>query len=371
MRVCVIADDERLRSRIRQALSAVGGCDPGQELGIDQAESYLLRNKPEVIVFAAGHSPEQAITMVSRLMECTSGQLLAVGPVSDPRMVLGVLRGGAVDYVDESVVEDELAPALDRLKHGRANRANPGRLYAVVSPSGGGGASTVAANLAVAMAKINQRCLAIDLKLRSGDLAAMFDLRPTHTLQDVCRVSSRIDRVLLEQTLSSHPSGVSLLASPRSFNATISSEAIMRILELGRSLYPRSIVEIDPSLPEESLEALQMADSILVVLRLEFNSLRNAKAILEFVERQGVDPSKFLLVANRVGQPKEIPASKVEEALTRKLFAKIPDDPKVAVGSQNSGIPALTEYPSSRLSKTLLSMASALNALPATHVKGT
>ena len=67
-------------------------------------------------------------------------------------------------------------------------------------------------------------------------------------------------------------------------------------------------------------------------MRLEFNSLRNAKTMLDHLERRGVDPKKVALVANRVGQPKEIPAAKVEEALARKFFAKIPDDPKAALG---------------------------------------
>ena len=365
MRVCVITDEESLSTRIRQALLAATSYEVAQAIRVDQAESHLARNKYDVVLVATGRSFEHTVATIARLSDFTSCPLLVIGPVSDPRLVLNVLRGGADDYVDEGAVDEELVPALERLKYGRATKSTPGRIHAVLSPSGGGGATTVAANLALAMAKGHERCLAIDLKTRTGDLAAMFDMRPSHTLEDLCRVSSRIDRLLFEQTLSLLPSGIGLLASPRSFESAPSAESVSRILELGRSLYTRVVLDIDPTLPEASVEALRAADSVLVVLRLEFNSLRNAKAVLEHMERRGIDPRKTLLVANRVGQPKEIPAAKIEEALNRKFIAKLPDDPKAAVGSQNNGIPVLTEYPSSRLSKTLLALASVLDALPA------
>jgi pilus assembly protein CpaE len=372
MRICVIVDDEPLKLRIGRALAACREHDAGQSIRADQAEASLAAQKPDVVLIASNRLPEQTVAMVARIRDLTSGHLLVVGPVLDPRTVLGVLRGGAADYVDEAAVEEELAPALERLKSGRAgSRANPGRLIAVLGPSGGGGASMLTANLALAMARSQERSLAVDLNPRNGDLAAMYDVRPSHTLQDLCRVATRIDRVLFEQTLSKLPTGVSLLASPRGFEAVLSTEGVTRVLELGRDLFPRVVADCDPALPQESLAALRSADSILMILRLEFNSLRNAKTMLDHLERQRVDPKKISLVANRVGQPKEIPAAKVEEALERKFFAKLPDDPKAALGSQNNGIPVLIEYPSSRLSKALVMLASALDALPAPEAKGT
>lgn len=370
MRVCVIAEEEPLKSRIQQALASGSDLEADSAVRVGQAEAHLASRKPDVVLVSAVRPAEQTVELVARLRDMTSGQLVVVGPVSDPRLVLGVLRSGAADYLDEAAIEEELIPALERLKSGRGARANPGRLYAVVAPSGGSGASMVAANLALAMAKTRQRSLAVDLKHRCGDLAALFDLRPTHTLLDLCRVANRIDRVLLEQTLSKLSTGVSLLASPRSFDATLSSESVARVLELGRGMFPRIVADCDPALPDDTIAALRSADSVVLVLRLEFNSLRNAKAMLDHLERERIDPRRISLVANRWGQPKEIPAAKVEDALNRKFFAKLPDDPKAALGSQNNGVPVLIEYPSSRLSKALTALAAALDALPASESKG-
>lgn len=364
MRVCVISEEESLGSRICGALAAAGQeCPAGQSVRFDQAERFLARDRPELIVAATGRHADAAIAAVSRLRDMTTGHLLAVGPVSDPRLVLGILRGGAVDYVDETAVETELASALMRLTNGKGARAVPGRVCAIVGASGGSGSSLIAANLSVALAKLGERSLAIDLKSRCGDLAALMDLKPSHTMQDVCRVASRIDRTLLEQTLSKHASGASLLASPRRFDADFSGEALTRVMDLGRSMFSRVVVDVDPNLTDATLEALRSADATLVVLRLEFNALRNAKAMLDHMERHGFDPQKLHLVGNRVGQRKEIAAAKVEEALGRKFFATLPDDPKAALSSTNNGVPVVIEWPSSRLAKGLTAMATALNKL--------
>lgn len=364
MSLCIIADDERLAARIHKVATAAGeDCPSGQVIRLHQADEHLVRNRPDVVVVTVGHDLDTAVATICRLRPLVVGSLLAVGPASDPKFVLATLRNGAVDYVDDATLESELAPALGRLRAPRNGRSAPGRLFAVVAPSGGSGASLIAANLAVVMAKAKERCLLIDLKYRSGDLAAWLDLKPTHTVQDLCRLASRIDRVLFEQVLSRHPSGVSLLASPRSYEGDPTAGALPRILELARSLFPRILVDVDPALNDETIEALRGADHVLIPLRLEFNSLRNARAMLEHLERRKVDPKKMLLIANRVGQPKEIAVAKAEEALARKFYATVPDDPKAALGSQNNGTPAMTEYPSSYLSKALRTLASAIEGL--------
>ena len=365
MRVCVIADQEPLGARIRQALINAGqDCPPSNVVRVHEAESHLIRSRPDLVVATTGQDVENAVATLTRLRDLTPGYLLAVGPVNEPKQVLRILRGGAADYVDEAEVESELASALLRLRFGRVERSAPGRFIAVLSPCGGSGASLVAVNLAAAMAKTNERSLLIDLKSRCGDLAAMLDLKPSYTMHDLCRLADRIDRVLFEQSLCKHANGIHLLAAPRSFETAYTGESLTKVIELGRALFPRTIVDMDPTLSSESLEMIRLADTIVLVMRLEFNSLRNAKTMIDHMERKGIDMKRLVIVGNRLGQAREIPSWKLEEAIALKFLALLPDDPKAALGSQNNGVPILQEYPSSRLSKALLSLSSALEALP-------
>ena len=48
--------------------------------------------------------------------------VLAVGPASDPKLVLRALRGGIDDYLDEAELDDELKVALRRWRAGRTSQ---------------------------------------------------------------------------------------------------------------------------------------------------------------------------------------------------------------------------------------------------------
>ena len=369
----IVSDDASIGSRARLALIGQGReCPPSNLIGVDQARRHLQDTNPELVVLAVGSDADSAMASVSRVRALVSGRILVVGGLASPREVLKVLRAGADDYVDAADLDSELGSALAHLTNARGWEQQ-GRVIAVVSPSGGGGASTVAVNLASALAmetkaKPKRDVGLIDLRLASGDLAAMLDLQPEHTLLDLCMNIDRVDRSLFERTLSSHESGVKLLASPRRFEETepITPSAVASVLELARGAFPFVVADLDGGLPETSMETLRLADEVLVVLRLEFGSLCNARHAIEHMERRGVVRSRIKLVANRKNQPREVPIAKVEEALGSKFEHLIPDDPKAAIQSANNGSPMVRALPSSRASKAILKMAAAIrDAVPA------
>src|SRR5262249_6717966 len=159
---------------------------------------------------------ENSLTVLQSLRGHITSRILAVGPAEDPKLILRALREGADQYLDEADLNAELQTALARFRLDTGNQAEPGKLIALLAPSGGSGSSTMAATLAVLLAKEHKSCALFDLKLESGDLSALLDLKPTHTLDDLCANAARMDRVMFERTLVRHASGVHLLAPPRS-----------------------------------------------------------------------------------------------------------------------------------------------------------
>src|SRR5207302_1489643 len=110
-----------------------------------------------------------------------------------------------------------LESVLARLQIKQEANAPPGRLLALLAASGGSGSSTLAVNMAVVLAKEQQRCALLDLKPGIGDLAALLDLKPQFNLADLCLNVARLDRAMFEKMLAKHSSGVQLLASPQVF----------------------------------------------------------------------------------------------------------------------------------------------------------
>ena len=360
MQTLIVSDDEAIGSRVRMAVLGMGHeCPPSNVVRSSRASDLLGSSKPELGVLAVGSELGDALTSLGQIRRLVVSPLLVVGSLSNPKAVLQLLRSGADDYLDQADIEIELPIVADNLISGRRGCSQPGRVIAVVSPSGGCGASTIAANLAVTLAKQHKNVGLIDLKAATGDLAALLDMRPIHSLADLFLSVDRVDRSLFERTLVRHDSGVHLLASPRRYDVrdVITADGVARILELARSVFPFVVLDVDPALGPEQIQALQGADVILVVMRLEFNPLCNARLAIDFISRQGVSRERMLVIANRHGQPKEIPIAKAEEALGQKLAQLIPDDPKTVIRANNNGNPVTLDAPSARCSKNLVQLA--------------
>ncbi|MBV8266470.1 MAG: hypothetical protein JO252_09110, partial [Planctomycetaceae bacterium] len=170
-------------------------------------------------------------------------------------------------------------------------------------------------------------------------------------------------RTLFERTFVHHDSGVHLLAAPRHLEdiGRITPGGIRQAMMLARSVYPYVVVDLDHSFREEQLQVLRQADVVLLVLRLDFSSLRNARRTLEYLEPLGIARDKVRLVANRYGQPKEVPYAKVEEALAMKIAHFIPDDPRTVNRANNNGVPIVLEAPSTKISRSVTKLAISVN----------
>jgi pilus assembly protein CpaE len=370
MHALLISDDDQAAARARQVLLQAGlECPIENVVSLALATFHLMHAKPELVVMILPSEARRGLTVLGDFRAKTQAHVLVIGPASDAKLVLGTLRAGADDYVDESELEAELEAVVSRWRAGRATKDEAGRLIAVLSPSGGGGSSTVAANVATVLAKEHGSAMLVDMKFQSGDLSALLDLKPTHTMADLCRNVARMDRTLLEGTLVRHASGVHLLASPLALADAeyVNVEGVRRSLELARSSFPYVVADLDHSFREEQTAVLRQADIILLVQRLDFASLRNSKRALDHLRDLGIDTNRLRLVVNRHGQPQEIPSAKAEEALEMKIAHFIPEDAKSVNRSNNNGVPFVLGCPSAKVSKSLTRLAVSVNGMHKKH----
>ena len=369
MQALIMSDHEAIAGRVRQVLLFEGlDCPAACVAPNDNGVQYLAKGQPDLVVMVLGSHTEHALDVLGELRRVVQTRILVVGPASS-RLVLRALRGGADDYVEESDLEAELQAALKRLKEGGTGREAAGRIIAVLAPCGGSGSSTLAINVATALAKEHKKVALVDLKLEAGDLATLLDLKPVYTLADLTQNIARMDRVLLERSLIRHPSGVHLLGPPRTLAdvAYVTPEGVDQVLNLARVVFPYVVVDVDHSYSEVQVRAVRQAEVILLVLRLEFAALRNTRKALDQMEHLGVDRSRVRLVVNRFGQPKEVPAAKAEEALGVKIFHFVPDDPRSVNRANNNGTPFVLEVPSAKVSKSVTRLAMSVNGAHKNH----
>jgi pilus assembly protein CpaE len=364
MRAAIVSDHDLTAGKARETLLRGGHDCPAENVcRLADAANRLAQTRPEIAFVCLSPDPEKAMAAIAQLRHLAS-PLLAIGSARDPQLILRTLRTGATDFVEEADLASELEAALRRLRSDQGTMKELARTIVVLAPSGGSGSSTLAANIATVLAKAHAKTLLVDLKLHAGDLAALLDLRPPHTLADLCRQAALMDRVMFERSLVSHASGVHLLAPPRTLAdvSQVTAEAIGKVLALGRSLFPYVVVDLDHSFREEQDQVLRLANVVLLVLRLDFASLRNAQRTLDYLTGHlGLARDKVQLVANRYGQAREVPAAKAEEALGAKIRHYVPDEPKTVNWANNNGVPMVLGSPSAKVSRSVVKLAQSVN----------
>ena len=91
----------------------------------------------------------------------------------------------------------------------------PGAIIAVTSPKGGVGKTTVATNLAVALAReTGMRVVLVDLDLQFGDVSSALGMPNRHSIVDALSKAAARDSFVLSTFLGQHESGVAVLAAP-------------------------------------------------------------------------------------------------------------------------------------------------------------
>jgi pilus assembly protein CpaE len=361
MRTMVVTPNllDPLNHRLREVLSARMDSKDLFLARHEDAEKLLAQHSPDLTLVVLSAYPERGLDMLGRLRQKTTGRLLAVGQASDSKLIMRALHQGADLFLDEADLEESMEAALSRF-HRPQDSAHPsGRVVAVLSCGGGCGASTLAVNVAAVLARKHHRCALIDLKPGRGDLAALLDLRPSFTLADLCLNVTRLDEAMFEKLLTPHECGIHLLGSPQLFEGlrVVTAKGTDQALNMARRLFPFIIVDAEDCFHEEQALALNQADFILLVIRLDFTSLRNARRILDHLQEVNVPAGRIRMVANRTGQPNELPAAEAEKALGVKIAYHIPDDPKAVNAANNSGIPVVFKSPSARVSQSIIRLA--------------
>jgi pilus assembly protein CpaE len=329
-------------------LRAQGGFEAPEVVTPDRAEMSCRDGGPGlVVVVLARGQIDRTLDTVGRLRGAGAETIFVAGPATDPKLILRTIQAGADLFLDQDDLEAGLESALTRFRARRPDGERTGRLLAVLSASGGCGASTLAVNLATLLAKRHGECNLIDLNPGRADLAPLLDLRPPYTLADLCRNNDRLDRSMYEKLLVRHPGGVALLAAPRGFEpeCPVTPRGVDRALALARELFPEVVVDLADCFHPEQVVALEQATRIFLVCRLDFSAIRNTRRILDHLTAQGIPRDRVEVVVNHSGQPNELPIAEAEFAIGGKLIHFVPYDPATLCSANNTGIPAATTNP--------------------------
>jgi CRP-like cAMP-binding protein len=233
-----------------------------------------------------------------------------------------------------------------------------GRVYAIFSPRGGSGKTSLAVNLAALHAKDQpDRTALLDLSLTFGHAGAMLGLRPETSLAAVPGESlSDFDRRTLGQYLLEHASGLQLLvAGTRPEEGEVVTAAHVRAaLATMKRQFSATFVDCGSSFDEPTIAALEMADNVLVVCTPELNTLRDVRECQRvFGEIIHLDMKRICFVFNHNQPFAVLSREQFESALEQQMTFELPHAGEAAFQAASRGEPLVLSSGGSPYSKAI------------------
>ncbi len=227
---------------------------------------------------------------------------------------------------------------------GNAVTVGAGHVYAIFSPRGGAGKTTLAVNLAAQQAlEQPERTALLDLSLTFGHAAGLLDLEPETSLAAVPAENlSDFDRRTLGQYMVQHSSGLQLLvAGTRPEEGELVTAAHVRAaLGTMKRQFSATFIDCGSSFEEPTIAALEMADRILVVCTPELNTLRDVRESQRvFSEIIRLDMKKVCFVFNHNQPFAVLGREQFETALEQPMHFELPHAGDAAYKAANRGEP--------------------------------
>lgn len=275
-----------------------------------------------------------------------------------PEWILKLIRAGAREYLTRPISPGELADAVNNVAKTRAATRDPirkgGEIISVYHPMGGVGTTTIAVNLAAALAARGRTTAVLDLNLL-GDASAFLDLSPRYTLADVVPKTGSVDASFLRSIVAPHRCGLQLLDAPEqpAQGARITPELVREVLAVLRTMFDSTVIDTGGDPVGRNLAAFAMSDCVLFTTVLDIPRLRTAKRCLGALAGEGLGSGKIRLVVNRHQARDEIRISDAEKVLNQRVFHTVPNSYQDLSYAINKGIPLTAYQPKSPFSRSI------------------
>ena len=341
------ATSKQVSSVLIQAGLKVTACQNSQEvLGLLDTASFNL------VVLDVIVPDDDGYEMIRRLRQhplTANIPIILLTSLDSLEHKLKGFEAGADDYLQKPCPPNELVARLNVwLRHTALERLSlsnqlQGSVLAVHSLRGGVGVSSIAANLAVGLAQLWGRPVALlDLDLFAGQAALMLNLPVRNSWSDITPVpAAEIRRELVCGLLRPHLSGVHVLPAPARITDAelIDIDQVTQVMDILRQEYDYVVLDLPHDFAPHTLVGLDNASHVIALLAPDLASVRTMSSALSVFASLGYPPEKIHLVLNSIFERGGLQKIEIEAVLNHKIMAIIPNDSEGFVRAINLGRP--------------------------------
>jgi pilus assembly protein CpaE len=383
--VLIVDDIPETRENLQKLLyfesdiEIVGTAENGRQ-AIDSAR----RLQPDIVLMDINMPDMDGITASQEIVRLApASQVIMMSVQSEADYLRRSMLAGAVDFLTKPFTSEELSTSIHRVHEAnrrrlpvpvsrepegmpptaeaRASRlSQEGKLLLVYSPKGGTGCSTVAANLAIAIAQTTSKKVAlVDASLQFGDADVLLNLQGSQSIIEATKRIDELDSDLLSVLMSTHPSGIKVLAAPPSpvdFD-TIGPEVYKKVLKHLQKTFDYIVLDTWSYLDDTVLGAIDLAERVLLLMTPEIPSIKSTKQFFEIAEALEFPLDRVDLILNKVYPRDGIRVEQIENSMKHKVRAQFDFEPQAIRKAVNEGTPVLVGQPNHPMSQGFLQLA--------------
>jgi pilus assembly protein CpaE len=367
-KILCVDDEDPIRKLCTVYLARRGYRVEAVSNGVEALRLIESKGAPDLVVTDVNMPLMNGLELVKRLREDRRTARTPIIVLSAAKQEQDILAGyshGADDYIgkpiDLAVLAAKIESILRQTRSVAEVIAAPRKLGVVIAfahGKGGVGATTLAANVATALALDAKSVVLLDLNLQFGNAAMFFDLRPRATIVEFARGDiTRVTEDDFTQFLADHKSGVRILAAPPSPEEAelVSVGAVQQAIDLARGGRDAVVLDLATKLDETTLAALDVTDIVCVVTAPHLASLRSTSDTLAMLTRIGISDERILIALVR-NTAKGIDDEGVAKFLKRKADIVVPFAER-ADAAADLGVPYVLAEPNDKTSAALKQLA--------------
>ncbi|NBT76958.1 MAG: histidine kinase [Betaproteobacteria bacterium] len=341
-----------------------------QEGGIQDLRLAADHDQPDVILVECSNLDSGSLSVVERVTDQYPRMaIILIGGQQDPDFLIQAMRVGIREVLVAGASRETVEAAVSRVetKLGLRIRQRSGQVIAFVSSKGGSGATFLSTNLAHQLGSGGKKVLLIDLNLQFGEaILTIHDQAQSSDIAAIARNISRLDASLLHASTVKVSNHFSILAAPEdpAQALLVSSEHLNAILDIAVEEYDFTVLDLNRTLDDLTIRALDRADQIYLVLQAMLPYIRNAKRVLTVFRSLGYVSEKVEVVVNRFGRGAEVGLDDLRASLGPNRIRTVPNGFRDVADAINQGQPLAAIAPSGVVSKAISDWAQALLPKP-------
>jgi len=262
-----------------------------------------------------------------------------------------------------SLTLNSIAPSVESINDAaklKTTAAPLAPIIAVLGAKGGVGSTTVAVNLAAALAMLPMNVTIVDGNFLQPDVAQELGQDPQHSLMELMVKSSEIDDKLFAACrLQISGSNLGLLSPPLNGTSGIQANLSQLTNCLGqiRSYSDLWIIDVPKCLDKHLVTLTDTCDKIVLVFEATVKGVAACRRWIRTFRELGYESNRIICLLNRAGSKYRGVEEQLQDCFADQLIFRLPNSYGSMFESEAHGHPIVLQKPGHPYAKAVLKLA--------------